>query len=225
MLKAAGQSLKGKTVVVSGSGNVAIYTVEKAQQNGAKVITMSDSNGYILDEAGIDIELMKQIKEVERARIEVYAERKPGAKYFPGEKVWGVPCDIALPCATQNDIGIEEAKKLVENGVMAVGEGANMPCTIEADKYFLSKGVLVGPAKAANAGGVSVSALEMSQNSERLEWTFEEVDQRQEQIMINIFKACSDAAKEFGMEGNYIAGANIAGFLRVAKAMKAQGTV
>jgi len=223
MLKANGESFDGKRVIISGSGNVAIYACQKATQMGATVVAMSDSNGYVLDEEGIDLDLMRQIKEVERKRISEYAVRKPSAKYVDGKKPWEVPCDIALPCATQNDINEEAAALLVANGCMAMAEGANMPCTNEAVKYFQSKGVLVGPAKAANAGGVSVSALEMSQNSMRLEWSFEEVDQKLDGIMTNIFKACDSAAKEFGMEGNYVAGANIAGFLKVAKAMKAQG--
>ncbi|MBE6032764.1 MAG: NADP-specific glutamate dehydrogenase, partial [Clostridiales bacterium] len=196
MLKANGESFDGKRVIISGSGNVAIYACQKATQMGATVVAMSDSNGYVLDEEGIDLDLMRQIKEVERKRISEYAVRKPSAKYVDGKKPWEVPCDIALPCATQNDINEEAAALLVANGCMAMAEGANMPCTNEAVKYFQSKGVLVGPAKAANAGGVSVSALEMSQNSMRLEWSFEEVDQKLDGIMTNIFKACDSAAKE-----------------------------
>ena len=225
LLKANSTSFEGKRVVISGSGNVASYACQKAQTYGAKVVAMSDSNGYVLDEDGIDFELIRQIKEVERKRISEYAVRKPSAKYFDGRSPWEVKCDIALPCSTQNDIDLDKAKVLVANGVMAVGEGANMPCTNEAVKYFQANGVLVGPAKAANAGGVAVSALEMSQNSMRLEWTFEEVDAKLDSIMTSIFKACDNAAKEFGMPGNYVAGANIAGFLKVAKAMKAQGVV
>ncbi|MDO4552602.1 MAG: NADP-specific glutamate dehydrogenase [Bacillota bacterium] len=225
MLKANGMDFKGKRVVISGSGNVAIYACKKAQEYGAKVVTVSDSNGYIIDEAGVDLALVKQIKEVERKRISEYAARKAGATYVDRPNPWEVPCDIALPCSTQNDIDLAKAEVLVKNGVKAVGEGANMPCTNEAVKFFQSKGVLVGPAKAANAGGVAVSALEMSQNSMRLEWSFEEVDQRLDGIMTNIFAAVDAASKEFGMPGNYVAGANIAGFLKVAKAMKAQGVV
>ena len=186
---------------------------------------MSDSNGYIVDENGIDVELIQQIKEVERKRIKEYAERRPSAKYFEGRGVWSVKADVALPCATQNDIDLEDAKLLVENGTFAVGEGANMPCTNEAVEYFLEKGVLVAPAKAANAGGVATSALEMSQNSMRLSWSFEEVDQKLHDIMVNIFKNSRDAAKEYGFEGNYVVGANIAGFIKVADAIVAQGLV
>ena len=225
MLKESGKTIEGKRVVVSGSGNVAIYAVQKAQLLGAKVVAMSDSNGYIVDENGIDVELIQQIKEVERKRIKEYAERRPSAKYFEGRGVWSVKADVVLPCATQNDIDLEDAKLLVENGTFAVGEGANMPCTNEAVEYFLEKGVLVAPAKAANAGGVATSALEMSQNSMRLSWSFEEVDQKLHDIMVNIFKNSRDAAKEYGFEGNYVVGANIAGFIKVADAMMAQGLV
>ena len=225
MLKESGKTLEGKRVVVSGSGNVAIYAVQKAQSLGAKVVAMSDSNGYIVDEDGIDVALIQQIKEVERKRIKEYAERRPSAKYFEGRGVWTVKADVALPCATQNDIDLEDAKLLVENGIFAVGEGANMPCTNEAVEYFLEKGVLVAPAKAANAGGVATSALEMSQNSMRLSWTFEEVDEKLHDIMVNIFRNSRDAAKEYGFEGNYVVGANIAGFIKVADAMMAQGLV
>ena len=225
MLKESGKTLEGKRVVVSGSGNVAIYAVQKAQSLGAKVVAMSDSNGYIVDEDGIDVALIQQIKEVERKRIKEYAERRPSAKYFEGRGVWTVKADVALPCATQNDIDLEDAKLLVENGTFAVGEGANMPCTNEAVEYFLEKGVLVAPAKAANAGGVATSALEMSQNSMRLSWTFEEVDEKLHDIMVNIFRNSRDAAKEYGFEGNYVVGANIAGFIKVADAMMAQGLV
>ena len=223
MLKESGKTIEGKRVVVSGSGNVAIYAVQKAQSLGAKVVAMSDSNGYIVDEDGIDVALIQQIKEVERKRIKEYAERRPSAKYFEGRGVWTVKADVALPCATQNDIDLEDAKLLVENGTFAVGEGANMPCTNEAVEYFLEKGVLVAPAKAANAGGVATSALEMSQNSMRLSWTFEEVDEKLHDIMVNIFRNSRDAAKEYGFEGNYVVGANIAGFIKVADAMMAQG--
>ena len=225
MLKEAGKTIEGKRVVVSGSGNVAIYAVQKAQSLGAKVVAMSDSNGYIVDEEGIDVALIQQIKEVERKRIKEYAERRPSAKYFEGRGVWSVKADVVLPCATQNDIDLEDAKLLVENGTFAVGEGANMPCTNEAVEYFLEKGVLVAPAKAANAGGVATSALEMSQNSMRLSWSFEEVDQKLHDIMVNIFKNSRDAAKEYGFEGNYVVGANIAGFIKVADAIVAQGLV
>ena len=225
MLKESGKTIEGKRVVVSGSGNVAIYAVQKAQSLGAKVVAMSDSNGYIVDEDGIDVALIQQIKEVERKRIKEYAERRPSAKYFEGRGVWTIKADVALPCATQNDIDLEDAKLLVENGTFAVGEGANMPCTNEAVEYFLEKGVLVAPAKAANAGGVATSALEMSQNSMRLSWTFEEVDEKLHDIMVNIFRNSRDAAKEYGFEGNYVVGANIAGFIKVADAMMAQGLV
>ena len=225
MLKESGKTIEGKRVVVSGSGNVAIYAVQKAQLLGAKVVAMSDSNGYIVDENGIDVELIQQIKEVERKRIKEYAERRPSAKYFEGRGVWSVKADVVLPCATQNDIDLEDAKLLVENGTFAVGEGANMPCTNEAVEYFLEKGVLVAPAKAANAGGVATSALEMSQNSMRLSWSFEEVDQKLHDIMVNIFKDSRDAAKQYGFEGNYVVGANIAGFIKVADAIVAQGLV
>ena len=225
MLKEAGKTIKGKRVVVSGSGNVAIYAVQKAQSLGAKVVAMSDSNGYIVDEEGIDVELIQQIKEVERKRIKEYVDRRPCTKYFEGKGIWNIKADVVLPCATQNDINLDDAKKIVENGTFAVGEGANMPCTNEAVEYFLEKGVLLAPAKAANAGGVATSALEMSQNSMRLAWTFEEVDKKLHDIMVNIFKDSRDAAKQYGFEGNYVVGANIAGFLKVADAMMAQGLV
>ena len=225
MLKEAGKTIEGKRVVVSGSGNVAIYAVQKAQSLGAKVVAMSDSNGYIVDEEGIDVTLIQQIKEVERKRIKEYADRRPCAKYFEGKGIWNIKADVVLPCATQNDINLEDAKIIVKNGTFAVGEGANMPCTNEAVEYFLEKGVLLAPAKAANAGGVATSALEMSQNSMRLAWTFEEVDKKLHDIMVNIFKNSRDAAKEYGFEGNYVVGANIAGFLKVADAMMAQGLV
>ena len=225
MLKEAGKTIEGKRVVVSGSGNVAIYAVQKAQSFGAKVVAMSDSNGYIVDEEGIDVALIQQIKEVERKRIKEYVDRRPCAKYFEGKGIWNIKADVVLPCATQNDINLDDAKKIVENGTFAVGEGANMPCTNEAVEYFLEKGVLLAPAKAANAGGVATSALEMSQNSMRLAWTFEEVDKKLHDIMVNIFKDSRDAAKQYGFEGNYVVGANIAGFLKVADAMMAQGLV
>ncbi|MCM1132495.1 MAG: NADP-specific glutamate dehydrogenase [Ruminococcus flavefaciens] len=228
MLQANGMSFEGKTVVISGSGNVAIYATEKATQYGAKVVTLSDSNGYIYDPDGIELDLVKQIKEVERGRIKEYAERTShkNVTYTEGcSKIWEVPCDIALPCATQNEINGESAAILVKNGCKVVSEGANMPSTPEAIETYLANGVLYGPAKAANAGGVATSGLEMSQNSERLSWTFEEVDEKLHNIMKDIFKSCDEAAKEYGMEGNYMAGANIAGFLKVAEAMKAQGCV
>ena len=228
MLQANGKSFDGQTVVISGSGNVAIYATEKATQYGAKVVALSDSNGYIYDPEGIELDLVKQIKEVERGRIKEYADRTShkGVTYTDGCKgIWTIKCDIALPCATQNEIDGESAAILVKNGTYCVSEGANMPSTPEAIETYLSNGILYGPAKAANAGGVATSGLEMSQNSERLSWTFEEVDEKLHGIMKSIFKACESAAKEYGMEGNYMAGANIAGFLKVAEAMKAQGCV
>lgn len=217
-------SFKGKTVVVSGSGNVAVYANEKATELGAKVVAMSDSNGYIYDEKGIDLAVVKQIKEVERGRIKEYVNRVEGAEYHEGCKgIWTVKCDIALPCATQNEIDEESAKALVANGVMAVGEGANMPSTPEAIAVFQNSGVLFAPAKAANAGGVATSALEMSQNSMRYSWTFEEVDAKLKNIMVNIFHNANNAAEKYGLKGNLVAGANIAGFEKVAEAMIAQG--
>ncbi len=228
MLQANGKSFEGQTVVISGSGNVAIYATEKATQYGAKVVALSDSNGYIHDPDGIELDLVKQIKEVERGRIKEYADRTShkNVTYTEGCKgIWTIKCDIALPCATQNEIDGESAAILVKNGTYCVSEGANMPSTPEAIETYLSNGLLYGPAKAANAGGVATSGLEMSQNSERLSWTFEEVDEKLHGIMKSIFKACESAAKEYGMEGNYMAGANIAGFLKVAEAMKAQGCV
>ncbi|QZY54150.1 NADP-specific glutamate dehydrogenase [Crassaminicella profunda] len=226
MLAAHGMDYKNKTVVISGAGNVAIYACQKAQEYGAKVIAMCDSSGYIIDEEGIKLDTVKQLKEVERKRIKEYVNIHKNAKYFEGQQgIWSIPCDIALPCATQNDIHIENAKKLVDNGVKAIGEGANMPCTNEAVEYFLENQVLLAPAKAANAGGVATSALEMSQNSMRLHWSFEEVNEKLDHIMVNIFKASQSAAKEYGLSGNYVAGANIAGFLKVADAMMAQGIV
>lgn len=218
-------SFAGKTVCVSGSGNVAIYAVEKAQQLGAKVVTMSDSTGWIHAPNGIDIELIKQIKEVERGRISEYAQRAEGVEYHEGRGVWTIPCDIALPCATQNELLIDDAKNLVKNGCAIVGEGANMPTTLEATEYLQSNNVVFFPGKASNAGGVATSGLEMSQNSERLSWTFEEVDSKLQDIMKNIYHAAESAAKEYGMEGNFVAGANIAGFQKVATAMMAQGVV
>lgn len=226
MLKANGTSFKGKTVVVSGSGNVAIYATQKATELGAKVVTVSDSNGYVYDENGIDLACVKQIKEVERKRIKEYVKYHPNAKYVEGCKgVWSVKCDIALPCATQNEIDKESAEILAKNGCKVVAEGANMPSTPEAIEVYFANNMLYGPAKAANAGGVATSGLEMCQNSMRLSWTFEEVDEKLQGIMKSIFKACDDASKEYGMPGNYMAGANIAGFLKVAEAMKAQGCV
>ena len=226
MLKANGKSFEGKTVVISGSGNVAIYATQKATELGAKVVALSDSNGYIYDENGIDLAAVKQLKEVERKRIKEYVADHPNATYTEGcSGIWSIPCDIALPCATQNEIDKASAELLVKNGCFAVAEGANMPSTPEAIEVYLSNGLLYGPAKAANAGGVATSGLEMSQNSARLSWTFEEVDAKLQEIMKSIFKSCDEAAKEYGLEGNYMAGANIAGFLKVAEAMKAQGCV
>jgi glutamate dehydrogenase (NADP+) len=226
MLKANGESFKNKTVVISGSGNVAIYATQKATELGAKVVALSDSNGYVFDKNGIDLACVKQLKEVERKRIKEYVTTHPDAEYHEGcSGIWSIPCDIALPCATQNEISKESAELLVKNHCIAVAEGANMPSTPEAIEVFLNNKVLFGPAKAANAGGVATSGLEMSQNSERLSWTFEEVDGKLHGIMQSIFKSCDEAAKEYGLEGNYMAGANIAGFLKVAEAMKAQGCV
>ena len=217
-------TFEGKTVVISGSGNVAIYATEKAQSFGAKVIALSDSSGYVVDPDGIKLDVVKQIKEVERARISEYAKRVPGATYTEGCRgIWSVKCDIALPCATQNELNGEEAAVLVKNGVMAVAEGANMPSTPEAVETFQKAGVLFGPAKAANAGGVATSALEMSQNSMRYSWTFEEVDAKLHDIMVGIFHNAYDASNEFGVNGNLVAGANIAGFKKIADAMIAQG--
>ncbi len=225
MLKCNGHDIKGKIVVISGSGNVAIYATQKAQQLGAKVVTVSDSTGWVYDPEGIDVALLKEVKEVKRARLTEYAAARPSAQYHEGRGVWSIKCDVALPCATQNELLIDDAKALVANGCLAVAEGANMPTTIEATEYLQANGVLFAPGKAANAGGVATSALEMSQNSERLSWTFEEVDSKLRNIMINIFHNLDDAAKKYGMEGNYVAGANIAGFLKVADAMTAQGIV
>ena len=225
MLRCNGKDIAGKTIAVSGAGNVAIYAIQKAQQLGAKPVTCSDSTGWIYDPEGIDVALLKEVKEVKRARLTEYAAARKSAEYHEGKGVWSVKVDIALPCATQNELGIEDAKMLVENGCFAVAEGANMPTTIEATEYLQSKGVLFAPGKASNAGGMATSALEMSQNSERLSWTFEEVDSKLKNIMVNIFHNMDQAAKEYGMEGNYVAGANIAGFLKVADAMTAQGIV
>lgn len=224
MIAAKGRSFEGQTVLVSGSGNVATYACQKAQELGAKVVAMSDSNGYIYDKDGIKLDVVKEIKQVRRGRIKEYVDAVPTAEYHEGcSGIWNIPCDIALPCATQNEISEESAKALVKNGVFAVGEGANMPTTIEGTKVFQENGVLFAPGKASNAGGVSVSALEMSQNSLRLSWTFEEVDQRLSNIMKNIYKNCSEAAKNYGFEDNFVVGANIAGFEKVATAMIAQG--
>ena len=224
MLKAAGKSFQGQSVVISGSGNVAIYANQKATELGGKVIAMSDSNGYIVDENGIDYKVIQEIKEVKRARIKTYLDYVPTAKYFEGcQGIWTVPCGIALPCATQNELPLEGAKALVEHGCFAVAEGANMPSTPEAVAWFQEHGVLFAPAKASNAGGVATSGLEMSQNSMRLSWTFEEVDQKLHTIMRNIYHNAANAAAEYGMEGNLVAGANIAGFMKVADAMIWQG--
>ena len=226
MLKANGQEVAGKTVLVSGSGNVAIYANQKITEMGGKVVAMSDSNGYVYDPDGIKLDVVREIKEVRRGRIREYAEKVPGATYTEGCRgIWTIPCQIALPCATQNEIDEESAKTLIKNGVIAVAEGANMPSTLEATAAFQQAGVLFGPAKAANAGGVAVSALEMSQNSLRLSWTFDEVDGRLKGIMQGIFEKADNAAKEYGVPGDYVAGANIAGFLKVATAMMAQGAV
>ena len=227
LMKCHGESLEGKTIAVSGAGNVAIYAIQKAQQLGAKVVTCSDSTGWIYDSEGIDVELLREVKEVKRARLTEYAAARKSAEYHEkknGEHgVWAVKCDIALPCATQNELDLEDAKQLVANGVKAVCEGANMPTTLEATEYFQNNGVMFICGKAANAGGVATSALEMSQNSERLSWTFEEVDAKLKNIMVNIYHNIDDAAKRYGMEGNYVAGANIAGFEKVVNAMLAQG--
>ena len=226
MLRDNNKSFKGATVVVSGSGNVAIYATEKATALGAKVVALSDSNGYVYDKNGIDLPLVKQLKEVERKRIKEYVKTHPEAEYHEGcSGIWTIKCDIALPCATQNEINEESAKALIANGCYAVAEGANMPSTPEAIAQFQSHGILFGPAKAANAGGVATSALEMSQNSMRYSWTFEEVDAKLRDIMVNIYHNASSAAKKYGMDGNLVAGANIAGFLKVAEAMKAHGVV
>lgn len=226
MIKDKGKSFKGANVIISGSGNVAIYATQKVHQLGGKVVALSDSNGYIYDPNGIDLDTVKRLKEVERKRISEYVKSHPGATYKEGcSGIWGIQCDIALPCATQNEIDEASAKILVKNGCWAVGEGANMPSTPEAIKVFLQNKVLFAPAKAANAGGVATSALEMSQNSMRYSWTFEEVDSKLKNIMINIYKNTSQAAKEYGHEDNLVMGANIAGFLKVAQAMMAQGIV
>lgn len=225
MLKCNGIDIAGKTVAISGSGNVAIYATQKAQQLGANVVTVSDSTGWVYDPEGIDVALLKEVKEVKRARLTEYAAARPSAQYHEGKGVWTVKVDIALPCATQNELDLEDAKTLVANGCIAVAEGANMPTTLEATQYLQENNVLFAPGKAANAGGVATSALEMSQNSERLSWTFEEVDGKLKDIMVNIFHNLDDAAKRYGMDGDYVAGANIAGFEKVVDAMNAQGVV
>ena len=225
MLKANDIDIAGKTIAVSGAGNVAIYAIEKAQQLGGKPVTCSDSTGWIYDPEGIDVELLKEVKEIRRERLTAYAEARDSAEYHEGKGVWTIKCDIALPCATQNELQLEDAKTLVENGVLAVAEGANMPTTIEATEYLQENGILFAPGKASNAGGVATSALEMSQNSERLSWTFEEVDGRLQTIMETIFANAAAAAEEYGMDKNYVAGANIAGFKKVVDAMNAQGIV
>ena len=223
LLKLNGKDLAGKTVAVSGAGNVAIYAIEKAYQLGAKPVTCSDSTGWIYDAEGIDLEALKEIKEVKRARLTEYLNYRPNAEYHEGKGVWSVKVDVALPCATQNELQLEDAKQLVANGCVAVCEGANMPTTYEATQYLQENGVIFAPGKAANAGGVATSALEMSQNSERLSWTFDEVDAKLQQIMVTICHNISDAAEKYGMKGNYVAGANIAGFEKVVNAMNAQG--
>ena len=225
MLRCNGKELAGKTVVVSGAGNVATYAIEKAWQLGAKPVTCSDSTGWVYDPDGIDVDTLIEVKQVRRARLTEYAKARPNCQYHEGKGVWSIPCDVALPCATQNELTLEDARLLVANGCFAVAEGANMPTTLDATKYFQDSGVLFCPGKASNAGGVATSALEMSQNSQRLSWTFEEVDAKLKTIMVNIFHNVDNAAKEYGMEGNYVAGANIAGFLKVADAMLAQGIV
>ena len=224
LLKLNGKDLAGKTVAVSGAGNVAIYAIEKAYQLGAKPVTCSDSTGWIYDAEGIDLEALKEIKEVKRARLTEYLNYRPNAEYHEGKGVWSVKVDVALPCATQNELQLEDAKQLVANGCFAVCEGANMPTTLEATQYLQENGVIFAPGKAANAGGVATSALEMSQNSERLSWTFEEVDEKLQGIMVNICHNMVNAAKKYGHEGNYVVGANAAGFEKVAEAMMAQGT-
>lgn len=226
MLESLGHDWKGKRVVISGSGNVAIYATQKAQQLGAKVIALSDSGGYIIDEEGIKLDTVREIKEVRRGRIKEYVATHPNAEYHEGCKdIWSIPCDVALPCATQNELDAVAAQRLVDNKVIAAAEGANMPCTPEAVEIFQANNVCFGPAKAANAGGVATSALEMCQNSMRMNWTFEEVDAKLKGIMAQVYAQCSNAAAEYGMEGNLVAGANIAGFLKVANAMMAQGVV
>ena len=225
LLSMNGIDIAGKTVCVSGSGNVAIYATQKAQEMGAKVVTVSDSNGWVYDPEGIDVAALKEIKEINRARLTEYKNYRPNSEYHEGRGVWSVKCDIALPCATQNELNIDDAKALVANGCLAVCEGANMPTTLDATEYLQKNGVIFAPGKAANAGGVATSALEMSQNSERLSWSFEEVDKKLQDIMVNICHNMADAAERYGMKGNYVAGANIAGFEKVVDAMNAQGIV
>ena len=225
MLRCNGKSLKGKTVAVSGAGNVATYAIEKAWQLGAKPVTCSDSTGWVYDPDGIDVATLIEVKQVKRARLTEYAKARPGCVYHEGKGLWSTKCDVALPCATQNELTLEDAKLLVANGCFAVAEGANMPTTLDATKYLQDNCILFCPGKASNAGGVATSALEMTQNSQRLSWTFEEVDAKLKDIMVNIFHNIDDASKAYGMEGNYVAGANIAGFLKVADAMNAQGIV
>jgi glutamate dehydrogenase (NADP+) len=225
MLKHNGKELAGKNVVISGSGNVAIYATEKVQKLGGKVVALSDSNGYIYDKDGIDLDLIKEIKEVRRGRIKEYLDGHPTAVYTEGKGIWSIACDIALPCATQNELNLDDAKMLKANGCFAVAEGANMPSTREATDFFLESGMLFMPGKAANAGGVATSALEMSQNSQRLSWTFEEVDEKLHGIMVGIYAKAASAAERYGVKGNYVAGANIAGFEKVVEAMTAQGIV
>ena len=225
LLRCNGKSLQGKTVAVSGAGNVATYAIEKAWQLGAKPVTCSDSTGWIYDPDGIDVATLIDVKQVKRARLTEYAKARPNSVYHAGKGVWTTKCDVALPCATQNELLLEDAKTLVANGCFAVCEGANMPTSLDATKYLQDSGVLFCPGKASNAGGVATSALEMSQNSQRLSWTFEEVDAKLKDIMVGIFHNIDNAAREYGMEGNYVAGANIAGFLKVADAMNAQGIV
>ena len=225
MLRCNGHDLKGKTVAVSGAGNVATYAIEKAWQLGAKPVTCSDSTGWVYDPDGIDVATLIEVKQVKRARLTEYAKARPNSVYHEGKGVWTTKCDVALPCATQNELNLEDAKTLVANGCFAVAEGANMPTTLDATKYFQDSGILFCPGKASNAGGVATSALEMTQNSQRLSWTFEEVDAKLKDIMVNIFHTIDDASTAYGMEGNYVAGANIAGFLKVADAMNAQGIV
>ncbi len=225
MLRCNGMDIAGKTVAVSGAGNVATYAIEKAWQLGAKPVTCSDSTGWIYDPDGIDVQTLIDVKQKQRERLTAYAQARPGAQYHPGKGVWSVKCDVALPCATQNELGVEDARMLIANGCQAVAEGANMPTTLEATRLLQASGVLFCPGKAANAGGVATSALEMSQNSQRLSWTFEEVDERLRQIMVGIFHNLDAAARDYGMAGDYVAGANIAGFRKVAQAMEAQGIV
>ena len=229
MLSDLNTDFAGKRVVISGSGNVAIYATEKAQSYGAKVVALSDSNGWVYDEQGIDLDAVKEIKEVKRGRIKDYLSYRPNAEYHEGKGIWSVKCDIALPCATQNELHLEDAKQLVANGCILVGEGANMPTTLDATKYLQENGVYFAPGKAANAGGVATSALEMSQNSQRMSWSFEEVDEKLHDIMVKIYQAAYQAAEEYGKEFNgkkdLVSGANIAGFLKVADAMMAQGIV